>query len=67
MTEIHINHKGSQPVTYTSADVRQTIRRLAEPGDTGYVTERPSQGRSITRRFQLDSQGRVRFTSEYTA
>jgi len=67
MTTIHINRKGPQPTTYTDEDIRHTIRLLAEPGDSGYVTERPTDGHATTRRFQVDTHGRIRFTSEYIA
>jgi hypothetical protein len=69
MLHIHINGKGIHEVgaqRYTD-DLRQAIRTVAEAGDTGYVTQRQPPHRSITHRFQLDSQARIRFTSTYTA
>jgi hypothetical protein len=66
---IHINGKGHHevdPPRYTE-DLRQAIRTVAEAGDTGYITHRNAPHPSITHRFQLDSQARIRFTSTYTA
>jgi hypothetical protein len=66
MLHIHINGKGNQPPLYTE-NLRQAIRTLAEPGDTGYITQHQPPHPSITHRFQLDRLHRIRFTSIYTA
>jgi hypothetical protein len=71
---VHINGKGAYEVSaqrhqsplYTE-DLRQVIRTLAEPGDSGYITQHKPPHPSITHRFQLDTQARIRFTSTYTA
>jgi hypothetical protein len=48
-------------------NLRQAIRTVAEPGDSGYITQHKPPHPSITHRFQLDTQARIRFTSTYTA
>jgi hypothetical protein len=53
--QIHINGKGNQPTFYTE-DLRQAIRTVAEPGDSGYITQHKPPHPSITHRFQLDTQ-----------
>jgi hypothetical protein len=47
MLHIHINGKGNQPTTYTK-DLRQAIRTVAEPGDSGYITQHQPPHPSIT-------------------
>lgn len=67
---IHIQLLGadSQPAPVTTTDdARTAIRIVAEPGDVGYITQRPHGQPSVTRRFQVDAHGRIRFTSSYTA
>lgn len=66
MLHIHINGKGAHATTDTD-DLRQAIRTIAEAGDSGYITQHKPPHPSVTHRFQLDSQARIRFTSTYTA